>query len=335
MFERFTARARTVIVEAQEAARSMQHNYIGTEHLLVGLLDVSDGLAARALHQFGLTAETVRSDIDRIIGRGDGTQSGHIPFRPRAKKVLELSLREALQLNHNYIGTEHILLAIIREGEGLAAKIMSEHIKELRSLRGTVLAMLSVSTEPGAETSAVRKSTDAATDAVSTAQALAGGAPMGSHHLLEALIRAEGSMAAKVLAALGVDPETVAAKIDELDPETTTDSTPEEVAARRMELRVAEGEVQLVFRDEDTMNLAAKVTELSGGPITGNGPISGAFVPLWKATNELLERFLKTLEPEEEDESRDVFAKASLMVRRVMRGRLQRREGQRPPEETA
>src|SRR5207248_6185949 len=137
---------------------------------------------------------------------------------------------------------------IVREGEGLAAKIMSEHIKDLRAVRGLVLGMLGNAEEVGVEVAAPRKTTEAATDAVSTAQALAGGAPMGSHHLLEALIRAEGSMAAKVLASLGVDPETVAAKIDELDPETTTDSTPEEVAARRMELRVAEGEVQLVFR---------------------------------------------------------------------------------------
>src|SRR5262245_29016075 len=204
MFERFTAKARNVIVEAQEAARSMQHTYIGTEHLLVGLLEVSDGLGARALHQFGLTGEMVRADIDRLIGRGEGAPTGHIPFVPRAKKVLELSLREALQLNHNYIGTEHILLAIIREGEGLAAKIMFEHIKEPRAVRGTVLAMLAVSPEAAAaEPSVVRQSTEAATDAVSTAQALAGGAPMGSHHLLEALIRAEGSMAAKVLASLG------------------------------------------------------------------------------------------------------------------------------------
>src|SRR2546430_12467768 len=142
MFERFTSRARNVVVQAQEAARSMQHNYIGTWHLLWGLLQGREGIAARALHRLGLTEEMVQADVDRLIGRGEGTLSGHIPFRPRAKKVLELSLREALQLNHNYIGTEHILLAIVREGEGLAAKIMSEHIKDLRAVRGLVLGML-------------------------------------------------------------------------------------------------------------------------------------------------------------------------------------------------
>ncbi|WP_414635976.1 Clp protease N-terminal domain-containing protein [Actinophytocola sp.] len=155
---------------------------------------------------------------------------------------------------------------------------------------------------------------------------------MGTHHMLEALVRAEGSMAARVLESLGVDAEAIAAKIDELDPEETTDASPEEAAARRMELRVVDGEVQLVFRDEATVSLANKVTELSGGPIVGGGPISGALVPLWRSTNELLQKFADSFETESDVEAEGAFAKASLMMRRVLRGRLQSR---RRPGESA
>ena len=124
MFERFTDKARSSVVLAQEQARRLNHGYIGTEHLLLGLLAESEGLAARVLSEIGVRASDVEADIDQMIGRGeDEASAGQIPFTPRAKKVLELSLREALQLGHNYIGTEHILLGIIREGEGVAAQI--------------------------------------------------------------------------------------------------------------------------------------------------------------------------------------------------------------------
>jgi ATP-dependent Clp protease ATP-binding subunit ClpA len=124
MFERFTDRARRVVVLAQEEARELGHNYIGTEHLLLGLLRERDGVAARALEALGIRLDAVRQEIRQIIGTGSGMPSGHIPFTPRAKKVLELSLREALQLGHNYIGTEHILLGLIHEGEGVAAQVL-------------------------------------------------------------------------------------------------------------------------------------------------------------------------------------------------------------------
>jgi ATP-dependent Clp protease ATP-binding subunit ClpA len=330
MFERFTGKARQVVIGAQEEARTLLHNYIGTEHILLGLFTVPDSIGARALRQLGMTREMVQSDIESMIGKGQESPSGHIPFTPRAKKVLELALREALQLNHNYIGTEHILLALVREGEGVAAQILGAHIEVIGNVRATVMTLLGGGRE-AAEKIGRRKATSAADEVVTAAEALAGGAPMGSHHLLEALVRAEGSMAAKALRALGVDPEALASTIDELDPEGTTDATPEEAAARKMELRVEDGEVRLVFRDEETLDLATKVTALTEGPIRGNGPISGAFVPLWTATNELLRTFLTSLQPEPEGEGKDVFGKASLMMRRVMRGRLQRR---RPPEAT-
>jgi ATP-dependent Clp protease ATP-binding subunit ClpA len=335
MFERFTSKAREVVIQAQEEARTMQHNYIGTEHLLLGLLAVPDGIGARALRQLGLSRETIRSEVQSIIGHGAEAPSGHIPFTPRAKKVLELALREALQLKHNYIGTEHILLALYREGEGVAAQVMAIHIDDLRAVRAAVLSLLGSREEEGTSPgSGHRRSTTAAEEVSSTAEALAGGAPIGSHHLLEALVRAEGSMAAQVLAALGVDAETIAAKIDELDPDGTTDSTPEESAARKMELRLDDDEVRLVFRDEETVDLARKVTTLTGGPIQGTGPITGAFVPLWTATNKLLATFLETLQPEPEGEGKAAFSKATLMMRGVMRNRLQRRR-RRPPEAAA
>src|SRR4028118_1853590 len=125
MFERFTDRARRVVVLAQEEARLLNHNWIGTEHILLGLIHENDGLAAKVLEQLGISLEAVRAKVQAIIGvGGDEVPSGHIPFTPRSKKVLELSLREALQLGHNYIGTEHILLGLIREGEGVGAQVL-------------------------------------------------------------------------------------------------------------------------------------------------------------------------------------------------------------------
>ena len=126
MFERFTDRARRVVVLAQEEARMLSHNYIGTEHILLGLIHEGDGIAAKALESLGVSLEAVRAQVEEIIGQGQQAPSGHIPFTPRAKKVLELSLREALQLGHNYIGTEHILLGLIREGEGVAAQVLAQ-----------------------------------------------------------------------------------------------------------------------------------------------------------------------------------------------------------------
>ena len=125
MFERFTDRARRVIVDAQNEARSLGHDYIGPEHILLGLIHENDGVGAKALEAMQISADTVRGRIEEIIGRGQAPpRIGHIPFTPRAKKVLELSLREALQLGHNYIGTEHILLGLIHEGDGVAAQVL-------------------------------------------------------------------------------------------------------------------------------------------------------------------------------------------------------------------
>jgi ATP-dependent Clp protease ATP-binding subunit ClpC len=143
MFERFTDRARRVVVLAQEEARMLNHNYIGTEHILLGLIHEGEGVAAKALESLGISLDAVREQVQEIIGQGQQAPSGHIPFTPRAKKVLELSLREGLQLGHNYIGTEHILLGLIREGEGVAAQVLVKLGADLNRVRQQVIQLLS------------------------------------------------------------------------------------------------------------------------------------------------------------------------------------------------
>ena len=143
MFERFTDRARRVVVFAQEEARLLNHNYIGTEHVLLGLVREGEGVAAQALTSMGIGLDAVRGQVEKIIGQGQAAPAGHIPFTPRAKKVLELSLREALQLGHNYIGTEHILLGLLREGEGVAAQVLQQLGADLNRVRQTVIQLLS------------------------------------------------------------------------------------------------------------------------------------------------------------------------------------------------
>ena len=143
MFERFTDRARRVVVLAQEEARLLNHNYIGTEHILLGLIHEGEGVASKALESLGVSLDAVREQVQDIIGPGQQAPSGHIPFTPRAKKVLELSLREALQLGHNYIGTEHILLGLIREGEGVAAQVLVKLGADLGRVRQTVIQLIS------------------------------------------------------------------------------------------------------------------------------------------------------------------------------------------------
>ncbi len=142
MFQRFTGRARNVIVFAQDEARDLGHNYIGTEHILLGLLREEDGVAAKALRQLNVDEAKLRARIEEVVGRGPGSPPGHIPFTPRAKKILELALRESLALHHDYIGTEHILLAVLREGEGVGAELLQEQGIDEQKARGVVIALL-------------------------------------------------------------------------------------------------------------------------------------------------------------------------------------------------
>ena len=174
MFERFTDRARRVVVLAQEEARLLNHNYIGTEHILLGLIHEGEGVAAKGLESLGISLEAVRSQVEELIGQGASSPSGHIPFTPRAKKVLELSLREALQLGHNYIGTEHILLGLIREGEGVAAQVLVKLGADLSRVRQQVIQLLSGYSGSG------QGSSDSPDKAGATAGGSGGDSPSGS-----------------------------------------------------------------------------------------------------------------------------------------------------------
>jgi ATP-dependent Clp protease ATP-binding subunit ClpC len=151
MFERFTDRARRVVVLAQEEARMLKHNYIGTEHILLGLIHEGGGVAALALEHIGISQDAARQRVEEIIGHGTKPPAGHIPFTPRAKKVLELALREALQLGHKYIGTEHLLLGLLREEEGVAAQVLTQLGASLDDVREAVIELLSGYSEPAPE----------------------------------------------------------------------------------------------------------------------------------------------------------------------------------------
>ena len=142
MFERFTDRARRVVVLAQDEARGLNHNYIGTEHILLGLIHEGQGVGAKALESLGISLQAVRAQVEELIGQGQQAPSGHIPFTPRAKKIMELSLRKSLQLGHNYIGTEHILLGLIREGDGVAAQVLVKLGADLNRVRQQVIQLL-------------------------------------------------------------------------------------------------------------------------------------------------------------------------------------------------
>ena len=168
MFERFTDRARRVVVLAQEEARQLSHNYIGTEHLLLGLLNEGEGIAGQALESLGVRLNAVRDQVKEIIGTGKyDAESGHIPFTPRAKKVLELSLRESLQLGHDYIGTEHILLGIVREGHGVAAEVLVGLGADLNRVRQAVVQLVATA-EPDEPAAIRRRRSQVLTDEIVT-----------------------------------------------------------------------------------------------------------------------------------------------------------------------
>jgi ATP-dependent Clp protease ATP-binding subunit ClpC len=220
MFERFTDRARRVVVLAQEEARLLNHNYIGTEHILLGLVHEGEGVAAQALQSLGVRLDTVRQQVEKIIGQGGSTPSGHIPFTPRAKKVLELSLREAMQLGHNYIGTEHILLGLIREGEGVAAQVLVTLGADLPKTRARVLQLLD---EYGGEHTAGRvptlssELTAVLDEARRAAQAKEETEVMPIHLFLAAVEQPDGA-AGRMLRVVGIDPEELRRQLsDESD----------------------------------------------------------------------------------------------------------------------
>jgi ATP-dependent Clp protease ATP-binding subunit ClpC len=285
MFERFSANARRAVVTAQEEAARLNHNYIGTEHLLLGLLRQTDGIAVLVLNDFGITLDGARAEVEGITGMGKSPAGkGHIPFTPRAKKVLELSLREALRLGHNYIGTEHILLGLIREGDGVAAKVLTGHAADLKDFRAAVIKRVPLGEgnpeerDPLAATTAssslmrrIRHRFGSATDpqpgeediagaprmratpagdaTLAEAARLAGAQALGSHHLLLAALTDANSAAALALTSLGVDLDQVREKLLQMAVEGTSDEQPEEAGRRQMALEFSDGVVRLVLTD--------------------------------------------------------------------------------------
>ncbi|HET6954675.1 MAG TPA: Clp protease N-terminal domain-containing protein [Acidimicrobiales bacterium] len=241
MFERFTNRARRVVVLSQEEARRLGHGYIGTEHLLLGLLGVDDGVGARALVASGVDLDGARAQVESIVGRGEAPVSGHVPFTPRAKRVLELALREALQLGHNYIGTEHVLLGIVREGEGAASRVLAAMGAVPADVDARVRVLLTVprsgaagAAAPGAATAApapaggvglpleggeatlpvLRRLTPAAVRALAEAgveAARLGDAGVGDVHVLLGILAEGGGRGARALEAVGLTLESTRA----------------------------------------------------------------------------------------------------------------------------
>ena len=298
MFERFTDRARRVVVLAQEEARLLGHNYIGTEHIVLGLISEREGIAAKTLERLGISLEAVRGKVEAIIGEGCSAPSGHIPFTPRAKTVLELSLREALALGHNYIGTEHILLGLVREGQGLGAEVLVNLGADLTAVRGEVIQQLSghrggrLGNRMAPGVAQRLRETPAAAKASVEARRLAGSGAVGSQHYLLGLLRQEDSMATKALADLGVTPEAIEAKLAEIEPAGTSDETREEAGARRIGLRV---EGRLVMLEIDDPELAASLEAAMIGRkvriIKGTDPEAEAagFANLWSAVSRTVE----------------------------------------------
>jgi ATP-dependent Clp protease ATP-binding subunit ClpA len=314
MFERFSGQARQVVVSAQEEARELDHNYIGTEHLLLGLLVTSDSLAGTSLTALGYTRDDVRASVEAMVGRGKGAPEGHVPFTPRAKKVLELSLREALQLKHNYIGTEHILLGLIREGEGIAAKIL-EAKHPLDRIRGDVLARVE---SPGTRETHGAGRTPAAHDVLAIAAELAGDTPVGSHHILEAILQQPDSAAAKALTDAGIDLDGLAAKLDEVSTEDTADDTPEQAAARQLGLSVTDEAVTVILRDSGSIELGKQILKLNDGPLAARGAQLDLLSRLWTSVNSWLAATARLLAPEPETTEESIT--------RPLRSRFRRRK---------
>jgi ATP-dependent Clp protease ATP-binding subunit ClpA len=313
MFERFTNRARHAVVLSQEEARRMQHNYIGTEHVLLGLLGEPDGVACRALAGLGMSLEAARNEVTAIVGTGSAALTGHIPFTPRAKKTLELALREALQLGHNYIGTEHILLGLIREGEGVAAQVLKQHA-DLTAIRVAVLDQLTAAGaeagharrwllrpsaadpgEAGAQAGQTVLNTSPAVDTtLSEAGRLAGSRPVGSHHLLLAALADPDTAAARALAALGVDLDQAKEMLRSTDVTGTSDEPPEEAGRRQMVIHVT-GERLTIEATDPVITEAGRAAlhalgDQAGAPgtIRGDLPASASLSTVWQALHDSL-----------------------------------------------
>jgi ATP-dependent Clp protease ATP-binding subunit ClpA len=324
MFERFTDRARRVVVRAQEEARGLRHHYIGTEHILLALADERDGMAAHVLGRFDMRPDGIREEIMAMVGTGEkAAPKGHIPFTPRAKKTMELALREALDLHHDYIGTEHMLLGVLREGDGVGAQILKAHSADLERVRVAVLDLLQEAgagragrrlrrligtgktAEPAFE-QAETPATPAAKDSLAEAGRLAGEQPVGSHHLIAAALSDPNAVAAQVLSGLGIDLDQVREALRGADVTGTSDELPEEAGRRQMTIRVDQDKLTIEASDEEIIKLGqAAVTALGDqaadppGTIRGSLPASASLSELWLVLRSSLRDIRLHAEPAE------------------------------------
>jgi Clp amino terminal domain, pathogenicity island component len=324
MFERFTTRARRVVVLSQEEAARLKHNYIGTEHLVLGLLGEPDGIAFRALTGLGMSLESARQEVAALVLPGSAELRGHVPFTPRAKKILEFSLREALQLNHDYIGTEHLLLGMITEGEragkdeGVGVKILRQHAA-LPAIQAAVLNLLSSVQRESAPARRWRRARAAglaefgllkgeqraeqpglnatpATDAtLSEAARLAGTQPVGSHHLLLASLTDPGTAVARALGALGVDLDQAKEALRGVDVTGTSDELPEEAGRRQLVIHVTSERLTIEVSDPVLVKAGIEALAALGdqaeppGTIHGALPASASLSRAWQAFHESLQ----------------------------------------------
>jgi ATP-dependent Clp protease ATP-binding subunit ClpA len=274
MFERFTDRARRVLVLAQDEARLMEHNFLGTEHLLLGLLTEGEGVAAKALTELGLEHDALRARITQAIPRGEpGTASGAPPFTPRSKQVLELALKEALEMNHNYIGTEHLLLGLIREASGVAAQVLVASGLDLTTVRAKVLTLLAgfVPANP------LGRTTPAGGQLATRARALAATEPVGTQHFLLGILEDPGSLGARVLGSLGVTKEAVSARVREIGTGGTTDDLPA-AQGRPKEKPFRFDLGPNVTLSVDDVDLARTIAQALAGKVTDLGAVIGSLV---------------------------------------------------------
>lgn len=291
MFERFTAEARRVVVLSREEAARLHHDHVGSEHILLGLLGEPDGLAFRVLGPFGLSLEAIREEVAAVADPGEMEPGGRIRFTPQAKKILELAGREALALRHDYIGTEHVLLGVIR-GDGDGAQIVNRHA-DLAAVRRAVLDLMPTGTEdtrtfawlrirdgmnrrdPGSAGQVLRV-TPTADAALTEAARLADSKPAGSHHLLLAALADPGTAAARALATLGVDLGQAREALRSVDVTGTGDEQSEEAWRRQATSRVSDDlaaieEVDPTF-DEATYAALQAIADKVGPPPTRRRP---------------------------------------------------------------
>jgi ATP-dependent Clp protease ATP-binding subunit ClpA len=284
MFEKFTTQAREVVVRSQERAGALGHQHIGTEHLLLALLNLPEDSPARvALDTVGITAEAAEAGVLEAVPRQARAVTGHIPFTPRAKSVLELSFRESQRLGSAVIGPEHVLLGLLDEPDGVAAQVLLRDGRTDAQVRSAVAAVTGVERAATDRTLGNTANTPATDRVLELAAQFAGGAPVGSQHLLEALAWVEDGVAGRVLKGLGVTRDSLAEAVAGADLGGTADLTPELTAAAALRLTVDGDSAVLTSTDPTVVALVRQLVDELGGELSGDGPLAGSFVPLHRA----------------------------------------------------